>query len=347
VLDKFGVIKGQANWLKAQRRNKDLTPADAEAIQRQAALVDKVGVSRQHHGGVGRGSERVTDVDIRAVSAEALEMMPLEVAAGRVFTPFEAEHAAHVCFLGYDIVDKLFSRQDPIGRNVTIWGRGFRVVGVAQRRGSVFGQSRDNFAMIPFSTFLKIHGAHRSVNITIRARDPQRMADTVDEVRGIMRARHHLRYNEDDDFGLISAKGLMEFWQSLTQMIFRVAVFIVSISLVVGGIVIMNIMLLAVVERTREIGIRKAVGARQRDVLFQFLVEAVMLCALGGAGGVALAWLCTWGVRSATPLPARFPLWAPILAVAVTSAVGIFFGLHPARKAAQLAPIDALRTEEI
>jgi putative ABC transport system permease protein len=172
------------------------------------------------------------------------------------------------------------------------------------------------------------------------------MQEAEDEVRSIMRARHHLRYKDDDDFGFVTAAGLMNFWQDLTRMIFRVAVFVVSISLVVGGIVIMNIMLLTVVERTREIGIRKAVGARQRDILYQFLAESVALCALGGLIGVTLGWLCTWAVRTATPLPARFPLWAPMLAVAITSTVGIFFGLHPAKKAARLDPIEALRTEE-
>lgn len=346
VVDKFGVIKGRDNWLKAARRNKDLTVADADALRRQMTLAEKVAATYNHRGTVRRGSESVSDVRVRAVSSEALDIEPYQVAAGRVFSYFEANHAAAVCFIGHDIARGLFGNLDPIGQKVRLWGRGFRVTGVAEKKGSVFGQSRDNFVLIPFSTFKKVHGARGSINISIKVRDPARMAEAADEIRSIMRARHHLSYKDDDDFGIISAKGLLDFWKSLTEMIFRVAIFIVSISLVVGGIVIMNIMLLTVVERTREIGVRKAVGARQRDIAFQFLAESIILCALGGIIGVLLAWGATTAVRTYTPLPARFPLWAPMLAVAITSAVGIFFGLHPARKAARLDPIDALRTEE-
>ena len=346
VLDRMGIVKGRTNFLNAAKRNKDLAAADADAIRRQTTLVDKVGVSRFHGGSVKRGRERVTDVEIRALSSEAVDIQPVNMTIGRVFSPIEANRAAYVCCLGFDIADTLFPHQDPIGRAVSIWGRSFTVLGVAEKKGSAFGQSRDDFAMIPFDTFAKIHGTHGSVNINVKVKDIAFMQQAMDEVRSVMRARHHLGYKEEDDFGFFSAKGLMEFWQSLTQMIFRVAIFVVSISLVVGGIVIMNIMLLTVVERTREIGVRKAVGARQKDIMFQFLVESILLCSLGGLIGVSLAWGITLLVRTATPLPARVPSWAPMLAVSVTSAVGIFFGLYPARQAARLDPIDALRTEE-
>jgi putative ABC transport system permease protein len=172
------------------------------------------------------------------------------------------------------------------------------------------------------------------------------MEESIDQARVILRARHHLKSNDEDDFGVVTSDAVMGLWRDLTAKIFFVAIFVVSISLVVGGIVIMNIMLLSVVERTREIGVRKAIGARQEDIRFQFLSESVMLCASGGLAGVALAWIFTYLVRTMTPLPAQFPLWAPVMAVSITSVVGIFFGLHPAAKASKLDPIDALRSSE-
>jgi putative ABC transport system permease protein len=220
------------------------------------------------------------------------------------------------------------------------------VIGVAQKQGSFLGNQQDNFAIMPISTFTKMRGWRRTYNLLVQVRDPARFEEAIDEVRSILRSRRHLRFDEEDNFGVVTPDALMTVWKDLTRMIFSVATFVVSISLVVGGIVIMNIMLLTVVERTREIGVRKAVGARQRDIHRQFLIESAMLCAAGGLAGVLVGWAGTWAVATYTPLPARFPLWAPILAVVVTSAVGVFFGLHPARKAARLDPIEALRKEE-
>ena len=346
IIDKYGVIKNHTEWIRAQRRNRDLTVADAEAIRRHTTLIARVGMSKDRGGSVKYGSNAASGVSIHGLSFESQEIEPIEIERGRGFTAAEADHAVRVCVLGWEIADKLFGRVDPLDREVTVWERRFRVIGVAAKRGSIFGVSQDNFTIIPLATFHKIRGARDSVRISARARDPERVDEAIDEARALMRARRHLRYDEDDDFGLITSAGLMDFWRDMTQMIFRVAIFVVSISLVVGGIVIMNIMLLTVVERTREIGVRKAVGARQRDIRFQFLVESVMLCAAGGVIGVALAWAGSWAVRFYTALPARFPFWAPLLAVAISSAVGIFFGLHPARKAAGLDPIEALRSEE-
>jgi putative ABC transport system permease protein len=345
VVNKFGILKNHEEWLKAARRNKDLKMEDADAIRRQAVLASKVGVSRGSGASVKFGSKTVTDVSVAAVSAEIFDIQSVDIAEGRGFIAAEVDHAVPVCFLGYEVADKLFARLDPIDREVKIWGQSFQVVGVAKKRGSVFGSSQDNFVRIPITLYQKMRGTRGSISISVKAARPDLLADCMDDVRAIMRARHHLRYKEDDDFGFVTSAGVMEVWDNLTRMIFRVAVFVVGISLVVGGIVIMNIMLLTVVERTREIGIRKAVGARQRDIRVQFLVESVMLCAAGGLIGVAVGYLGAWAVRSYTPLPARFPLWAPLVAIAVTSAVGIFFGIHPARQAARLDPIEALRSQ--
>lgn len=345
VIDKYGIIKGREGWLKARRRNKDIRVEDAEAIRRQARTVSAVSVARWSGTTIKHGASSIANVPTRGVSVEALEIEPFHVSAGRPFAPHEVEHAQRVCFLGYDVADQLFGSLDPLAKDVTLFSRKFHVIGVAEQKGSLFGHSQDNYILIPLTVYEKMFGTWGSVNISVKAVDPKRMEQTVDEVRGILRARRGLRLDEEDNFGIITSDGVMGFWHDLTKMIFRVAVFVVSVSLVVGGIVIMNIMLLTVVERTREIGVRKAVGARQRDIRFQFLIESLILCAVGGLTGVGFAWLSTWGVRNWTPLPAAFPLWAPALAVSVTSVVGIFFGLHPARKAAALDPIEALRSE--
>ena len=191
----------------------------------------------------------------------------------------------------------------------------------------------------------KLFGSRNSVNLSVKAISDAAMTEAMDEVRAVLRARHHLRPGDEDDFAIVTAEGINDLWRNISQTIFAVALFVVGISLVVGGIVIMNIMLVSVIERTREIGVRKAVGARQRDIVEQFLIEAVLLSCLGGAIGVSLAWGASALLASATPLPAAFPPWAPPVAFLVCTAIGVFFGISPARRAARLDPIEALRSD--
>ena len=346
TVSKFGIIKDRDEWERAWRRNKDLTMADVAAIKRGAPLVEKISTQQTTRNSVRSGRQTVMDVNVRGVTAEMFDIEAIKIELGRPTTVTEDEHTVPVAFLGYDVAQQLFGGFDPIGRKIFTMDRTFTVIGVGERKGTAFGMPLDNYVIIPLSVFGQIHGIHRSLDISCKAVDPARMQEAMDEVRVVLRARHHCKPTEDDDFGMVTSEAVMEMWRDMTAKIFFVAIFVVSISLVVGGIVIMNIMLLSVVERTREIGVRKAIGARQQDIRFQFLSESVMLCAAGGVIGVSLAWVCTWAVRTFTPLPAEFPLWAPLLAVTITSVVGIFFGLHPAAKASELDPIDALRSIE-
>jgi putative ABC transport system permease protein len=345
VVQRFGIITNHEDFLDALRRNRRLGPSDARAIERACDLAEAVAIEVHTRQDVRRGAFEVQDVDVGGIEPAIIEIEPYEVAEGRTISEDENARAATVCFIGNDIVTNVFGGIDPIGKTLRVREREFTVVGTAKAKGSVFGFSRDNFVKIPFTTCRKIFGSHRSVNISVKGIADVPMEDAMDQVRAVLRARHHLAYKDPDDFGMVTAEGVNDLWESLTATIFLVAIFVVGISLVVGGIVIMNIMLVSVIERTREIGVRKAVGARNRDIRLQFLVESVTLSCVGGAIGVSGAYGLSWAIRTFTPLPARFPMWAPLLAFGICAVIGVFFGMQPARKASRLNPIEALRTE--
>jgi putative ABC transport system permease protein len=345
TVQRFGLITNRQEFLEAVRKNRKLLPADARAIAQRCPSAAAVAWETHATVDLRRGTEEIRDVDIGGITPTILEIEPYEVADGRILAEHEEEGAAAVAFVGHDIVERLFPGVDPIGKELRIKGLGVRIVGVAKKKGSFLGFSQDNFVKIPFSLHRKLFGAQRSINISVQAADPAEMETTMDEVRSVLRARHHLEPNDDDDFRFVTAEGINNLWRNLTATIFSVALFVVGISLVVGGIVIMNIMLVSVVERTREIGVRKAVGARQRDIVMQFLIESVLLSCLGGAVGIAIALGLSELLAATTPLPAQFPAWAPAAAFLICAGIGVFFGIHPARRAARLDPIEALRTE--
>ena len=343
VVQRIGLIHNREDLANAIRRNKRLRRSDAAAIARRCPLADVVASEVHARTEVRYKDESVVDVDVSGIDAEILQIEPYDVEVGRILSHEEVDRAAPVAFIGWEVADKLFRGLDPRGKEVRIRGRPFTVVGVAAKRGSVFGASRDNFVRTPISTFQKMFGARRSVNISIKALGP--IEPAMDQVRAVLRALHHVEFHEPDDFGITSAEGINQLWENLTRIIFNVALFVVGLSLVVGGIVIMNIMLVAVIERTPEIGLRKAVGARQRDIKLQFLTESVVLSIVGGLIGVSLAFAVSWALRTYTPLPAAFPMWAPPTAFLVCAVIGVFFGLRPASTAAKLDPIEALRAE--
>jgi putative ABC transport system permease protein len=342
---RFPLITDAQEFMKALRRNKNVTWEDYVALRDTLKLPKNVGVETRNMGRVRTGTQNLEDISIRGVTASIGAMDVEEPATGRYIVEGDSQHRATVTFIGTEVADKLFPGVDPIGHTLEIAGLPFEVVGVAKPIGTVLGQSQDNFAYIPIETFLKIYGGNRSLSINIQARSAEWMARTQEEARVLMRARRHLRQNEEDSFGIIGSETLMSLWNQLTGAIAASMVGIVSIFLVIGGVVIMNVMLASVTERTREIGIRKSVGARRRDILMQFLVEASVMSGFGGAIGITVAWLIAVLVDSTTSVPMKVPLSAVIVALSVSTAVGLFFGIYPATKAAKLDPIEALRFE--
>ena len=345
TVQRFGIITNRQDFLDAIRRNRPLRREDARAVRDLCTTANEVAWQVRSTADIRRGNALIKGCEVGGITPEILEIEPFEVADGRIILPFEDDRAVPVAFIGNDVVEQLFGDVDPIGKELRIKGQPVRVIGTAKKKGAFLGFSQDNFVKIPYSLHRKLYGTSRSVRISVQAADADRMEECMDEVRAILRSRHHLRPAADDDFDMLTAAGINDLWKSLTTTIFSIALFVVGISLVVGGIVIMNIMLVSVIERTREIGVRKAVGARQRDIVRQFLIESTLLSCIGGVLGITLAYGAAWLLRTFTPLPAAFPSWAPPVAFFVCVGIGVFFGISPARRAAQLDPIEALRTE--
>ena len=345
LVHKFPIISDTKDLLKAQRRNRDITWDDYLALRESLKLPQGVGVEVRRTANIRNERQSMQDVDLRGVTANIGEMDVEEVATGRYITDSDNEHRDTVCMIGNDVVEKLYPNSDPIGKILMVDGREFQIVGIAKKIGNTFGQSQDNFVYIPIETWLKIYGRNYTLSVNIQARGPEWLGRTEEEARMMMRARRHLAPNEDDNFGILASDSLMGLWKNLTGTLASGMVGLVSIFLVIGGVVIMNVMLASVTERTREIGIRKSLGAKRRDILLQFLVESTVMALVGGAIGVFIAWALALIVRTATPVPMAVPITAVIAAILISSAVGMFFGVYPARKAARLDPIEALRYE--
>jgi putative ABC transport system permease protein len=346
VLHQFKWAQGYDEFLKALRRNKPIRLEDYEFLQDRLVGYEALSAIAQLQPGpeARHGGHSIDEVNLIGVTASHAYIGREKVQSGRYLSDQDYRHNARVCFIGQDIVDKLFPSVDPIGKELAVGGQTFSIVGVAERVGSAFGVSQDNFVFVPLGAFRNLFMPHLELFVFVKAPDSQHLMELEDEVRVLMRARRHVPYHEDDTFGINASETLMSAWQNLTGSIFAVTIGVVAVFMVVGGIVIMNIMLATVTERTHEIGIRKSVGARRSDILWQFLIEAATLAALGGVMGVLLSYGIAWLV--AVVFTAEVSLSAVIMGVTLSTLVGLFFGIYPARRAAALDPIQALRAEK-
>jgi putative ABC transport system permease protein len=345
VLSQYNWATSDEEWIRERRRNKPILMDDYTYLRDVLSGYKNIGASAwvQPSPQVKYKNQIIYEVNVTGETPSMIEMEQEQVDYGRFFSESEYEHSAAVCFIGTDLVEKFFPNVDPIDKVIFVGGQPFRVVGVAKHIGSTLGQSQDNFVQIPLTTLQKLFSARPRMNIHIQAQDVRQMAALEDQVRAVMRSRHHLPYKEPDDFGLNASATILGVWEQLTGSIFAGGIGIVAVFMVVGGIVIMNIMLASVTERTHEIGIRKSLGARRRDILMQFVIESAVMAATGGLIGILLA----IGVAKLVDVffTASVPVKAILIGIALSTGVGLFFGIYPASQAAKLNPIEALRTE--
>lgn len=334
-------------WAKVQRRPR-ITERDAEAVR--AALPDAEAVAMQTGWPtpasdiLWRGRS-VGSVLVFGITPEYQVVQDYRIASGRALSAVDISRRMPVAVLGAEVAEKLFETVDPIGQEIRVAGERFTVIGVNEPKGRVLGQSFDSFVLLPLPRFEMRYGRRLTTTISVKMRDAEEIAGAMARAEEAMRMSHGLRPAEENDFSLETADALVDFWKSLTRILFAVIPAVVAIGVVVGGIVIMNIMLMAVSERTREIGLRKAVGARKQDIERQFLVETIALAALGGVIGVLAGWAFAFLVSVVSPLPARITWWSVALALGLGAGIGVLFGVYPARRAARLDPITAMRSE--
>ena len=346
LVNQYGIIPDRKSFLKAQRTNKPLTYEDFVALRDNMQLPKAVGLEIRTTGLLKYGTQSLEDVDVRGVTANIGDMDVEEPEFGRYITDADDDHRSEVALIGADVAKRFFPGVDPLGKVLVIDGKPFLIVGVAKAIGNVLGQSQDNFVYMPVQTFMKIYGSNaRGMSINVQARAPELSTQTQEEARTIMRVRRHLAPGQDDTFGIMSAAGLLDIWHSISSVIESSMVGVVAVFLVIGGVVVMNVMLTSVTERTREIGIRKSLGARRHDIMLQFLLESALMSALGGLIGLMLAAVMSKALDMWTAVPMSLPMYAVILGISVSTGVGLFFGIYPARKAARLDPIEAMRHE--
>ena len=333
-------------FMEMQKRNPEIKPVEYEFIKAKTLLVNGLGMVASRRVRVSYKGISTPDVDLQGVTEDIASINNVQVETGHSITPEEARRHAPVAFIGNDLRVRFFEGVEPAGKTILIENRPYEVIGVAKTLGSVFGNSQDNFVMIPIASYFKTYGSRNGLRIVAKAIDQEHLAQAQDEVRVLLRSFRHIGPGQDDNFSLFASETLISLWERLTATIAAMAVGIVSVFMVVGGVVIMNIMLAVVTERTHEIGIRKSLGARRRDILNQYLVESSVLAGTGGLIGVAVAWIVAIVVRNTTPVPMALPWTSVLLGVGLSAIVGLFFGIYPANQASKLDPIAALRSEK-
>ncbi len=345
VVAQFGIITSREQWLEAVKRKK-IDWRDYESVRDRCVTCGMVGAGQGSEGAVKRGSKRLTSVSVRGGTANMAEINNLDLEAGRFFTDTEDRHSAPMAVIGSDVRDELFGKLDPIGRTFWLDSRPLKVIGLMRKQGSVLGQPQDKIVYMPLSTWRKQYGTRQSIDLFIRAENGVAGIErSMDEVRQILRGRRRTAFRADDPFGFVTAEALQMLWKGISAGLFSLMILISGISLVVGGIVITNIMLVSVVERTREIGVRRAIGATRAHIRRQFLSEAILLALGGGIIGVLLGIAIAMTISAVTPLPTlvRPQLIAAGLGIAIVT--GAIAGFLPAVRASKLPPVEALRWE--
>lgn len=344
----FDDFKDTDSIAAAQRRNKELTFDELQFIKERAQLIDKIGAKAlPNTREIKRGGESIRDVQIDGAEPVIAEIEKLDIAQGRYFTATENNNAMRVCYIGMDIANKLFPQGDALGGEITVQGIPYRIVGIQTAKGTVFGRPQDNFVQFPIKTYGANFGGlrgSRGLYFEASAKSDKLFNDAVEEARTLMRIKRKLAFGEKDNFGILTPDAISNLIGSITKPIGYGILSIPTIALLVGAIVIMNIMLVAVTERTKEIGIRKSLGARQADILKQFLLESATLSLIGGIIGLIIAEILGF-IVTAVFFQTKIPIWAIFLAIGISGGVGILAGLFPAWKAARLDPIEALRHE--
>jgi len=327
-------------------KNKNIDVLDYQSVAELCTACEQVGASASSTLSIQYGNKQTDDTAIIGYTPNMIDIDTRTLESGRYFTPGEDRHAAYVAVIGSSLVDQFFQNEDPIGRTIRTGSLEFLVIGTFKKLGSVLGQDQDNFAIIPLNTFLKVRGTRTSLTLEIKASGGEKnFNEAQDQARIIMRSRRHDPPGKEDSFFIGTSQSYIALWQSISGSFFAVFVMVSSISAVVGGIVIMNVMLVSVAQRTREIGLRRAVGATKTDILRQFLTESLVQCLIGGAIGIAIGFGCALALRTLTSFPASVKTWVALLGLVLSSTIGLFFGIYPARKAASLDPVTALRTE--
>jgi putative ABC transport system permease protein len=327
-------------------RNKNITAEDLQAVATLCRHCQYVGAQVTTTISPHYRDKELQDSSLQGQTSNMAEIDTRTIVAGRYFNEPEELHVATVCVVGDKLVSEFFPGVNPVGQSIRMLNTEFTVIGVFEKVGTVLGQDRDNFVVIPLSAYLRLRGARQSLTLQIKAQgDKQTFQEAQDEARMTLRARRHIREGQDEDFFIGTSDTYIALWESISSAFFAVFVMVSSISAVVGGIVIMNVMLVSVTERTKEIGVRRAVGATQNDILRQFLTESVMQCVIGGFIGIGIGFTCALALRTFTAFPASVQLWVAMLGVILSSAIGVFFGIYPAMRAARLDPVVALRAE--